>query len=64
MLVREAPLCWGSAKTLICVDREEMDLRIKFFTATSSILLWKPTNIALLSMQSLICQGTPWQRGQ
>lgn len=64
MLVREAPLCWGSAKTLICVDREEMDLGIKFFTAISSMLLWKPTNVALLSTQGLICQGTHWQRGQ
>lgn len=42
MLVREAPLCCGSAKTLICVDRGEMDLGIKFFTATSNILLWSP----------------------
>lgn len=42
MLEREAPRCCGSTKTLIWVDRREMDLGIKFFTATSNILLWSP----------------------
>lgn len=56
ILVREAPLCCSSAKTLICVDRGEMDLGIKNFHSHVQHSAVEPTNVALLSMQGLIRQ--------
>lgn len=38
---------------LICVDRGEMDLGIKFFTATSNILLWSPE-----TAPCFLCRGS------